>query len=162
MIKVPAAKIQFLPEDRQWIAEKIQEVLTSGQLTLGKYGAEFEKEFAGYCGARHAVAVSSGTSSIEIILRSIGVAGKKIIPPAVRRRRGWIRLLRRHCKGFFHVVSSCGWVLLYRGIRIPRELSKSRAPRPSTTAESTFPPRLRAERSVTASRSGMRIFRRIA
>jgi len=37
--RVPAAKIQFHPEDRAWIAERIQEVLASGQLTLGKYGA---------------------------------------------------------------------------------------------------------------------------
>jgi dTDP-4-amino-4,6-dideoxygalactose transaminase len=81
MIKVPAAKIQFLPEDRQWIADRIQEVLASGQLTLGKYGAEFERKFAEFCGVRHAVAVSSGTSSIEIILRSIGIAGKKVIVP---------------------------------------------------------------------------------
>jgi len=81
MIKVPAAKIQFLPEDRQWIADRIQEVLASGQLTLGKYGAEFEKKFAEFCGLRYAAAVSSGTSSIEIILRSIGIAGKKVIVP---------------------------------------------------------------------------------
>ena len=40
---IPAARIQFLPEDRLWIAERIQEVLASGQLTLGRYGAEFER-----------------------------------------------------------------------------------------------------------------------
>jgi perosamine synthetase len=78
---VPAAKIQFLPEDRAWIADRIQEVLASGQLTLGKYGAEFETEFARLCGVRHAVAVNSGTSSLEIILRSLGVEGKKVLVP---------------------------------------------------------------------------------
>jgi perosamine synthetase len=78
---VPAAKIQFLPEDRAWIAERIQEVLASGQLTLGKYGAEFEKQFARLCGVRHAVAVNSGTSSLEIILRSLGIEGKKVLVP---------------------------------------------------------------------------------
>jgi len=81
MNTVPAAKIQFLPEDRLWIAERIQEVLESGQLTLGKYGAEFEKQFARFCGTRHAVAVNSGTSSLEIILRSLGVEGKDILVP---------------------------------------------------------------------------------
>src|SRR5229473_565908 len=69
--RVPAAKIQFLPEDRTWIAERIQEVLATGQLTLGKYGAEFEQQFAKFCGARHAIAVNSGTSSLEIILRAL-------------------------------------------------------------------------------------------
>jgi perosamine synthetase len=80
-VRVPAAKIQFLPEDRAWIAEKIQEVLSTGQLTLGKYGAEFEQKFAALCGVRHAIAVNSGTSSLEIILRAIGVEGKDVLVP---------------------------------------------------------------------------------
>ena len=79
--KVPAARIQFLPEDRAWIAERIQEVLATGQLTLGKYGTEFEQKFAQFCGVRHAVAVNSGTSSLEIILRALGVEGKDVLVP---------------------------------------------------------------------------------
>lgn len=81
MNKVPAAKIQFLPEDREWITERIQEVLATGQLTLGKYGAEFEENFARFCGTRHAVAVNSGTSSLEIILRSLGIEGRDVLVP---------------------------------------------------------------------------------
>lgn len=80
-MQVPAAKIQFLPEDRAWIAERIQEVLATGQLTLGKYGAEFEQRFAALCGVRHAIAVNSGTSSLEILLRALGVEGKDVIVP---------------------------------------------------------------------------------
>ena len=79
--KIPAAKIQFLPEDRAWIAERIQEVLASGQLTLGRYGTEFEQQFAAFCGTRHAVAVNSGTSALEIILRALGVEGKDVLVP---------------------------------------------------------------------------------
>jgi len=79
--RVPAAKIQFLPEERAWIAERIQEVLSTGQLTLGKYGAEFENKFAQLCGVRHAIAVNSGTSSLEIVLRSLGVEGKDVLVP---------------------------------------------------------------------------------
>jgi len=78
---VPAAKIQFLPEDRLWIAERIQEVLASGQLTLGRYGEEFERRFASFCGLPHGVAVNSGTSSLEIILRSLDVEGKDVLVP---------------------------------------------------------------------------------
>lgn len=78
---VPAARIQFLPEDRAWIAERISETLASGQLTLGRYGAEFEERFAAYCGARYAVAVNSGTAALEIILRALGVEGKEVIVP---------------------------------------------------------------------------------
>jgi perosamine synthetase len=78
---VPAARIQFLPEDRAWIAERIQEVLASGQLTLGRWGAEFERRFAALCGTRHAIAVNSGTSALEIILRVLGVAGRDVLVP---------------------------------------------------------------------------------
>ena len=78
---VPAAKIQFSAEDRAWIAERIQEVLASGQLTLGKYGVEFERQFAKFCGVPHAIAVNSGTSSLEIILRALGVEGKDVLVP---------------------------------------------------------------------------------
>lgn len=79
--KVPAAKVHFLSEDRAWIAERIQEVLSSGQLTLGKYGTEFEQKFAQFCGTDHAIAVNSGTSSLEIILRGLGVEGKDVLVP---------------------------------------------------------------------------------
>ena len=81
MRRVPAAKIQFLPEDRAWIADRIQEVLSTGQLTLGKYGSEFEKQFALSCAVPYAVAVNSGTSALEIILRSLGVEGKDVLVP---------------------------------------------------------------------------------
>jgi dTDP-4-amino-4,6-dideoxygalactose transaminase len=79
--KVPAAKIQFTPEDRTWIADRIQEVLSTGQLTLGKYGAEFEQKFAQFCGVNHGISVNSGTSSLEIILRALGVEGKDVLVP---------------------------------------------------------------------------------
>ena len=81
-LPVPATKIDFSAEDRRWIAERIVETLETGQLTLGKYGASFEQEFARYCGARHAVAVGSGTAALEIILRSLDVAGRDVLVPA--------------------------------------------------------------------------------
>jgi perosamine synthetase len=78
---VPAARVQFLPEDRAWIAERIQEVLENGQLTLGRYGAELERAFARRCGTKHAVAVNSGTSALEIVFRSLDVAGRDVLVP---------------------------------------------------------------------------------
>jgi len=78
---VPAARIQFLPEDRAWISERLEEILASGQLTLGKYGTQFERKFADLCGCRHAIAVNSGTSALEIILRVLGVGGKEVLVP---------------------------------------------------------------------------------
>jgi perosamine synthetase len=79
---VPAARIEFSPEDRRWIAERIEEMLQSGQLTLGRHGAALESEFAALCGTSQAVAVSSGTAALEIILRALDVAGRDVLVPA--------------------------------------------------------------------------------
>jgi perosamine synthetase len=79
---VPAAQIEFRADDRQWIADRIQEVLATGQLTLGQYGRSFEEKFAEYCGVKHAIAVNSGTASLEIALRALGVDGKDVLVPA--------------------------------------------------------------------------------
>ncbi len=79
---VPPIRIDFTAEDRRWITERIDEVLRNGQLTLGKYGEQFEAEFARLAGAKHGIAVNSGTSSLEIILRVLKVAGRDVLVPA--------------------------------------------------------------------------------
>lgn len=79
---VPAARIEFRPEDRHWIAARIEEILESGQLTLGPWGRTFEERFAELCGVEHAVAVNSGTAALEISLRALGVEGRDVLVPA--------------------------------------------------------------------------------
>lgn len=79
---VPPTRIDFSPEDRDWIAERIKSVLETGRLTLGPFGDEFEGKFAHSIGAQHAVAVNSGTASLEIMLRAVGIAGKDVLVPA--------------------------------------------------------------------------------
>lgn len=81
MNTVPPVKICFPEEDRREILTKIEQCLTTGQLTLGKHGREFEERFAAYIGTQYAIAVSSGTSAIEIPLRILGVDGKEVIVP---------------------------------------------------------------------------------
>ncbi len=81
-MKVPPAAIYFPDEDRDWILSQIDECLRTGALTLGKNGQALEREFAERCGVRHAAAVNSGTSALEIILRAIGVAGREVVVPA--------------------------------------------------------------------------------
>ncbi|MGZ4846919.1 MAG: DegT/DnrJ/EryC1/StrS family aminotransferase [Halobacteriota archaeon] len=80
-LKVPAAKINFSEEDRRKLLAQIDEILESGQLTLGKHTSEFEKQYATYIGVRHAIAVNSGTSALEISLRALDVAGSSVIVP---------------------------------------------------------------------------------
>jgi dTDP-4-amino-4,6-dideoxygalactose transaminase len=81
-MRVPPARILFPPEDRAAILSMIDEALTSGQLTLGAIGRELEDAFAARHRTRHAVAVSSGTAALEIILRAIGVEGREVVVPA--------------------------------------------------------------------------------
>lgn len=80
-MQVPAAKIYFPEEDKKEILTKVEEVLATGQLTLGKYDREFEEEFAQYVGTKYALTVNSGTSALEIILRALEVEGYSVIVP---------------------------------------------------------------------------------
>ncbi len=81
-MRVPPATVYFPEEDRRRILARIDDALTTGQLTLGKFGRELEERFATYAGTRYAIAVSSGTSAIEIPLRSLGVTGREVLVPA--------------------------------------------------------------------------------
>lgn len=80
-MQIPAARIYFPKEDRQALLEEIDEILQSGQLTLGKYTKEFEEKFAQYIGTKYAIAVNSGTSALEIILRALDIEGSSVIVP---------------------------------------------------------------------------------
>ena len=81
MDSIPAARIVIPEEDRRQILEWIDEALRTGALTLGKHGQAFEAAFAQVVGTRYAVAVQSGTSALEIILRSLGVEGHEVVVP---------------------------------------------------------------------------------
>ena len=60
--------------------EAVIAVLQSGQLAQGPRVAEFEQEFAAFCGMKHAVAVSSGTTSLLTALLAHGVGlGDEVI-----------------------------------------------------------------------------------
>lgn len=48
-------------------------VLASGQYVGGPEVSALEEEFAGYCGARHGVAVNSGTSALHLALLAAGI-----------------------------------------------------------------------------------------
>ena len=80
-MNIPAARIYFPEDDRKELLKQIDGILESGQLTLGKYGKEFEQSFAEYVGTRYAAAVNSGTSALEIILRSLDIEGSSVIVP---------------------------------------------------------------------------------
>lgn len=51
----------------------VNEVLRSGWLSMGPKVREFEEKFATFIGAKHAVAVNSGTSGLHLCMRSTGI-----------------------------------------------------------------------------------------
>src|ERR1700728_1224203 len=58
----------------------IARVFESGQFVGGPEVAALEEEFANYCGAKHAVAVNSGTSALHLALLAAGIqAGDEVI-----------------------------------------------------------------------------------
>lgn len=79
---VPAARLVFSEQDRADIAALIDTSLQTGALTLGPQTRALEAEFATRHAVPHAVAVSSGTSALEITLRALEVAGRDVIVPA--------------------------------------------------------------------------------
>jgi perosamine synthetase len=77
-------------------------ILRSGILILGEYTDRFERAFAEFIGVKHAIAVNSGTSALEILLRLKGVTDKTVLVPtntnfataaAVLRAGGQVRFL---------------------------------------------------------------------
>ena len=57
------------------------DILRSGQLILNKYTEQFEDEFANRMGVPYAVATSSGTASLVMLLRAHQSQGKRIAVP---------------------------------------------------------------------------------
>ena len=67
--------------------EEINEVvdtLKSGWLTTGPKTKQFERDFAGYLGQKHAVAVNSCTAALHLALEAIGLkAGQGVLVPTM-------------------------------------------------------------------------------
>jgi perosamine synthetase len=61
------------PDITELEVDYVVRVLRSGQLSLGPRVTEFEEKFAAYVGARHAIAVNSGTSALHLAVRALGI-----------------------------------------------------------------------------------------
>jgi len=68
---------------RTQIDESIKRVLDSGWYLLGKEDEKFEKDFAAYCGTKHAIGVANGLDALRLIIKAYGfLKGDEIIVPA--------------------------------------------------------------------------------
>lgn len=83
-----AKRNEFLPFSRPSISEKdiaaVVEILRSGWLTTGPKAAEFERAFCEYTGCGGAVALSSATAGMHLVLESLGIGpGDEVITPSM-------------------------------------------------------------------------------
>jgi dTDP-4-amino-4,6-dideoxygalactose transaminase len=61
----------------------IADVLDTGRFVMGEPVEAFEREFAAYCGAQHAIGVASGTDAIALALNAVGVgSGDEVVTVA--------------------------------------------------------------------------------
>ena len=68
-------------DEIEYFLSESAQILKSGTLILGKHTAEFEKAFAEYVGSRYAIAVNSGSSGLEILLRLKKIEGTTVLVP---------------------------------------------------------------------------------
>jgi dTDP-4-amino-4,6-dideoxygalactose transaminase len=65
---------------REQLDAAIRDVIDAGAFAGGPFVAKFEKEFAAYCGASHAVGVGNGTDALWFALLALGVGpGDEVI-----------------------------------------------------------------------------------
>jgi len=79
--KIPLLRLNYSKSEKNFISSGVQEILSSGFLTMSKKIEHFEELFAKFVKVKYAVAVNSGTSALEIPLRALNVEGKSIIIP---------------------------------------------------------------------------------
>ena len=77
----------FIPHSQPTLGEDevraVASVIRSGDIAEGEVVARFEKTFAEKMGVQHAVAVSSGTAALHLILLAMGIGpGDEVIIPS--------------------------------------------------------------------------------
>jgi perosamine synthetase len=71
------------PELNEADIQGVVEVLRSGRLALGPMAEEFERGVAEYVGVKHAVAASSGTAALHLIVKALGLGpGDEVLVPS--------------------------------------------------------------------------------
>lgn len=68
-MKIPMSSPDLTDADRQAVIE----VINTPNLSLGPKVVEFEKAFCEYTGAKHAIAVNSGTAGLHLCVRAAGI-----------------------------------------------------------------------------------------
>ena len=78
--RVPLADVLVDEE----VLAAVHEAVASGWWSMGPRVAEFEEAFAAFSGARHAIAVSSGTAALHLALLAAGCGpGDEVVLPSL-------------------------------------------------------------------------------
>lgn len=78
--RVPLADVNFGSEEQ----EAVSQVIHSGWLSMGAVTGEFEREFANFIGARHAIAVTNATAALHLSCLAVGIGpGDEVILPSL-------------------------------------------------------------------------------
>jgi perosamine synthetase len=102
MLPITPFAFDITDEEIEEFTRESAKILRSGILILGEYSLRFEEAFAEFVGVKHAIAVNSGTSALEILLRLKDVTDKTVLVPtntnfataaAVLRAGGQVRYL---------------------------------------------------------------------
>lgn len=73
------------------LIEAAERVVTGGWFVLGGEVAAFEKDYADYCGAPHAVGLANGLDALSLALRAMGVSpGNEVIVPSNTYIATWL------------------------------------------------------------------------
>lgn len=73
------ASSQRIPVAAPWLDaredELVREAMSTGAISgfFGEHIMRFEREFAGFCGCQHGVAVSNGTTALQVALAALGI-----------------------------------------------------------------------------------------
>jgi dTDP-4-amino-4,6-dideoxygalactose transaminase len=66
------------------LVEAVLAVVRSGWWSMGPRVEEFEREFAAFCGADHAIAVANGTAALHLALLAVGCGpGDEVVVPSL-------------------------------------------------------------------------------
>lgn len=72
----------FFFNQEKKILEKIGDIISSKQLSSGKYVKQLEKKFSNLINSKYSIAVSSGGTALETALEALGIKGKDVLVPA--------------------------------------------------------------------------------
>lgn len=123
---IPWAKPSLFGDEESFVVDALRSSWISG----GKYVTRLENEFSELAGARHAIAVSNGTTALELAFRGLRIgAGDEVIVPAFTFVAPVNMALSVGAKPVFADIDADTWLLDAAGIeRLITERTKAIVP----------------------------------